>query len=339
MLSVEKAAQRATPSPTRMSEILEFLVRHGYWLLFVWVLVEQAGLPIPAGPLLLAAGALAGTHRMNLVAVFALSLAAAATADLGWYWLGRWRGVGILKLICRISLEPDSCVRKTQTTFARRGARALIIAKFVPGLNSVAAPLSGISRMRLQRFTIFGGLGGILWASAYIGTGYLFSGELERVAAHLAFLGGGLLVLLVAALAGYIGLKFFNRRRFLDKLRIARITPEELKQRMDAGEDVVIVDLRSALEVDAEPETIPGAVRMDAADLEEAFEVIPRDREIVVFCSCPNEATSARVALRLRALGITQIRPLADGLEAWRRLGFPLQARAPEESSAAQAAV
>lgn len=320
-----------------MNEILEFLVRHGYWLLFVWVFVEQAGLPIPAGPLLLAAGALAGTHRMNVCAVAALAIVAATTADYGWYVLGRRRGVGVLKLICRISLEPDSCVRKTQTTFARRGARALLVAKFVPGLNSVAAPLSGISHMRWQRFVVFQGLGAILWATAYIGTGYLFSGELERVAVHLAFLGSGLFVLLLAALGGYIGFKYFNRQRFLNNLRIARITADELKHRMDSGEDVVIVDLRSALEVEAEPLTIPGAVQMDAADLEEAFEVIPRDREIVVFCSCPNEATSARVALRLRALGITQIRPLADGLDAWRRRGFPLEAPKQEEEAEANA--
>jgi membrane protein DedA with SNARE-associated domain/rhodanese-related sulfurtransferase len=269
---------------------------------------------------------------MNLFAALALAIVAAAAADFGWYWLGRWRGVSVLRLICRISLEPDSCVRKTQTTFGRRGARALIVAKFVPGLNTVAAPLSGISRMRWQRFVIFEALGTILWTTAYIGTGYVFSGQLELVADHLAFLGSRLFALLAAALAGYIVFKYSNRQHFLRALRIARITAEELKQRMDAGEDVVIVDLRSALEVEAEPDTIPGAVRMDAADLEEAFEVIPRDREIVLFCSCPNEATSARVALRLRALGITQIRPLADGLAAWRRRGFPLQPGAQSET-------
>jgi rhodanese-related sulfurtransferase len=179
---------------------------------------------------------------------------------------------------------------------------------------------------------MFEALGTILWTTAYIGTGYVFSGQLERVADHLAFLGSRLFALLAAALAGYIVFKYSNRQHFLRALRIARITAEELKQRMDAGEDVVIVDLRSALEVEAEPDTIPGAVRMDAADLEEAFEVIPRDREIVLFCSCPNEATSARVALRLRALGITQIRPLADGLAAWRRRGFPLQPGAQSET-------
>jgi rhodanese-related sulfurtransferase len=165
----------------------------------------------------------------------------------------------------------------------------------------------------------------LLWSSAYIAAGFIFSGKLERVLAFLSFLGGGLLVLLVTALAAYIAWKWQNRRRFLQKLRIARITPEELKQRLDAGEDIVIVDLRHEMEFDAEPETISGAVRMDPADLEEAIEVIPRDRDIILFCSCPNEATAAQMALRLRSQGITRIRPLAEGLDGWRKRGFPLQ--------------
>jgi rhodanese-related sulfurtransferase len=164
--------------------------------------------------------------------------------------------------------------------------------------------------------------------------GFVFSEELERVAAHLTFLGRGLFALLLAVLAAYVGWKFVNRRRFLRKLRIARITPEELKRKMDSSEDVVIVDLRHAVEFTAEPETIPGAVHMDAGDLEEAFDVIPRDREIVLFCNCPNEATAAQLALRLREMGITRIRPLAGGLDRWRKLGFPLEAIKEQESTA-----
>ena len=308
-----------------MSETVEFLVRHGYSLLFVWVLAEQLGLPIPSGPLLLAAGALAGTNRMNLFLVVALPMLAVSICDALWYQLGRRRGMKVLQLLCRISLEPDSCVRRTQVNFERRGVWALVIAKFIPGLSAMAPPLAGISRMSWLRFALFDGLGALLWASAYIGTGYVFSGELERVAAHLNFLGSGLFLLLVAVLAAYIGWKYVNRRRFLSKLRIARITPEELHQRMAAGEDVVVVDLRHSLEFEAEPETIRGAVHMDAEELEEAFEVIPRDREIVLFCSCPNEATAAHMALRLRQMGITRIRPLAGGLAGWRSRGFPIQ--------------
>jgi membrane protein DedA with SNARE-associated domain/rhodanese-related sulfurtransferase len=317
-----------------MTETLEFLVRHGYLVLFIWVLAEQAGLPVPSAPILLAGGALVGTHRMNLLGVAALPVLAVGICDTVWYQLGRRRGVRVLKLLCRISLEPDSCVRRTQVSFERNGPWALVFAKFVPGLNAMAPPLAGIIRMSWQRFLLFDGLGAALWAGAYIATGFIFSGELERVAAHLTFLGRGLFALLLAALAGYVGWKYFNRRRFLRRLRIARITPEELKLKMDASEDVVIVDLRHAVEFAAEPETIPGALHMDPGDLEEAFEVIPRDREIVLFCNCPNEATAAQLALRLRELGITRIRPLAEGLGGWRKRGFPMQAIKEQESHA-----
>jgi len=165
-----------------------------------------------------------------------------------------------------------------------------------------------------------------LWTGAYIGTGYIFSSELARIAEHLAFLGRGLVAAAAAALAGYIGFKFVNRRRFLRKLRVARITADELKEKIDANEEVIVVDLRHALEFEAEPETIPGAVHMDAAEMEEALDVIPRDRDIVLFCNCPNEATAAEMASRLQRLGITRIRPLAGGLDGWRNRGFPLQA-------------
>jgi rhodanese-related sulfurtransferase len=179
--------------------------------------------------------------------------------------------------------------------------------------------------MPWRRFAFFDAVGALLWSGTYIATGFVFSTELERALASLSFLGGGLLSLLLITLGTYIVWKWQNRRRFLEKLRIARITPEELKQRLDAGEDVVIVDLRHSLEFDAEPETINGAVHMDPADLEEAIEVIPRDREIVLFCSCPNEATAAQMALLLRSQGITRIRPLAEGLDGWRKRGFPMQ--------------
>lgn len=308
-----------------MSGIVEFLVRYGYLLLFAWVLVEQLGLPLPSAPLLLAAGALAGTGRMNLAMVLALPMAAVGICDAFWYELGRRRGVKVLQWLCRISLEPDSCVHRTQVRFERNGPWALVVAKFIPGFNTMAPPLAGVSRMPWQRYALFDGLGILFWAGSYIGAGYIFSGQLERVAARLAFLGSGVFALLLSALLLYIGWKYFKRHRFLSDLRIARISPDELHQRMDGGESVVVVDLRHSMEFESEPETIPGAVHMDAADLEEAFEVIPRDREIVLFCSCPNEATAAQMALRLRKLGIIRIRPLAGGLAGWRGRGFPLQ--------------
>jgi membrane protein DedA with SNARE-associated domain/rhodanese-related sulfurtransferase len=321
-----------------MNELLQFVLRHGYLVIFAWVFSEQAGLPIPSAPLLLAAGALAGTHGMNLWLAITVAVIGALGSDSMWYELGRRKGVRVLQLLCRISLEPDSCVRRTQVRFGKSGARVLLIAKFIPGLNAMAAPLSGIIRMGWRRFVLFDTLGALLWSSAFMITGYVFSGELERIAARAAYLGEWLLVLVLAAFAGYIGWKFYNRRRFLHGLKIARITPEELKEKIDSGEDVVIVDLRHALDFEAQPETIPGALHMDAAELEEAHNVIPRDREIVLFCACPNEVTAARLALLLRRKGITRIRPLAGGYEGWRSRGFPLS-RPKDEPQDAQPVV
>ena len=268
-----------------MNETLGFLVRHGYTLLFVWVFVEQLGLPLPSVPLLLAAGALAGTGRLSLALVLGLPILAALASDVLWYELGRRRGVKVLQLLCRISLEPDSCVRRTEDVFARQGAKSLLLAKFIPGLNTDAPPLAGVFRMRPSRFLLFDLLGAALWVSVFTGLGYAFSGQLERVADRALLLGIWLLVLLFAGLAGYIGWKFILRQRFLRQLRIARITPEQLKRKLDAGEDVVIVDLRHSLDFEAEPEVIPGAFRMDAAELEEASEKIPRNRDVVLYCT------------------------------------------------------
>jgi membrane protein DedA with SNARE-associated domain/rhodanese-related sulfurtransferase len=320
-----------------MNETLQFVVRHGYMLVFAWVFVEQGGLPIPSAPMLLAAGALSGSHQMNLGLAISLAVLGAVASDSMWYELGRLKGVRVLQFLCRISLEPDSCVRRTQNSFTRNGPRVLLGAKFVPGLNAMAAPLSGIIRMGWTRFLFFDTIGTLAWVGAFTITGYAFSTELERVAARAAYLGEGLLFLLIAAFAGYILWKYYNRRKFLRKLKIARITPEELKGKMDAGEDVLVVDLRHALDFDANPETIPGALHIDAAELEEAAEVIPRNREIVLFCACPNEVTAARLALLLRSKGITQIRPLAEGYEGWRSRGFPLSL-AKDESDNVQPA-
>src|ERR1019366_8299141 len=184
-----------------MNELLQFVVRHGYSLVFAWVFIEQAGLPIPSAPLLLAAGALAGTHQMNLWLAMAFAAVAALTSDCTWYELGRRNGVRVLQLLCRISLEPDSCVRRTQVSFGKNGAKVLLVAKFIPGLNAMVAPLAGIIRIGWRRFLLFDVAGVLLWVGAYTVTGYVFSGELERVAANAAYLGERAVVILLAAFA------------------------------------------------------------------------------------------------------------------------------------------
>ena len=268
-----------------MEETFQFLVRHGYSVLFIWVLAEQLGLPLPATPLLLAAGALAGSGQMNLALAIVLAVFAALLGDLSWYQFGRLRGGKVLNLLCRISLEPDSCVRKTQDAFVKQGARSLMIAKFVPGLNTMAPPLAGVIGMRLWRFLIFDSLGALLYIGSFIAVGFVFSDQLEKVAARVAGLGFGLLVVVVGSLAAYIAWKYIQRRRFIRSLRIARITPEDLKRRLDDREDIVVVDLRGSIDFDSDPQTIPGAIRIAPEKIEEGHDQIPRDRDIVLFCT------------------------------------------------------
>jgi len=307
-----------------MHSTLEFLVRHGYVVLLGWVFAEQIGLPIPSLPILLAAGALAGTGRINFFASLVIAVIGSLTADTIWFQLGRLKGIKVLQFLCKISLEPDSCVRRTECIFAKEGARSLLLAKFLPGLGAVAPPLAGIFHMRYSRSLLFDSAGAGLWAGTFLALGFAFSEQIERIADHAAALGGGLLVILIGALAGYIGYKYYKRQRFIRELRISRITVDELKSQIDKGEQMVIVDLRHSLDFEADPETIPGAFRMDAKELREKNDKLPRDRQIILYCTCPNEATSAQLAILLRKQGIQHIRPLQGGLDAWRERGYPV---------------
>jgi membrane protein DedA with SNARE-associated domain len=268
-----------------MHGMLEFLFRHGYLVLLAWVFGEQGGLPIPSIPLLLAAGALAGTGRLNLFVALLCCLTAALAADTIWYQLGRTQGIKVLQFLCRISLEPDSCVRRTEGIFEKQGARSLLFAKFLPGLNTVATPLAGIFHMRFRKFLLFDALGCLLWAGTFLGIGFIFSGEIEKIAEHAERLGGGLFVILIAALGAYIVYKYLARQKFLRDLRVARISVEELKQKIDEGEELAIVDLRHSLDFEADPETIPGAFRMDSSELQDKTDRLPHDREVILYCT------------------------------------------------------
>jgi membrane protein DedA with SNARE-associated domain len=260
---------------------LAFLLHHPLAVLSAVVFADQLGLPLPAGPLLLAAGALAARGRLDPASALAVCVVASVLSELLWYEAGRRRGSSILSLLCRISLEPDSCVRRTEDVFVRHGARTLLVAKFVPGLATVAPPLAGVIGMRLSRFVPYAGAGALLWAGAYLLLGYIFSDQLEDVARHAATLGG----FLVAAFAAWLAWKYAQRQRFLRDLRMARISPEDLRRKLEARDEVVIVDLRGALDFAADPRTIPGALRVSAEELAERHELIPRDREIVLYCT------------------------------------------------------
>ena len=265
-----------------LEQAADFLIRHGYAVLFGWVLLEQMGLPIPAAPLLIAAGALARAGKMNLTFAVALAFIAVILADLFWYSLGRYRGGRILKLLCRISLEPDSCVRRTENLFVRHGVHSLLVAKFVPGLNTAAPSLAGIFRMPVRRFMIFDSLGAFLWVVSVTSLGLIFSDQLEQIALRWS---GWLVAVLAGSSAAYVLWKFIQRRRFIRRLRIARITPKELMDKLRAGETISIVDLRQPMDIEAFPQMIPGALRIAMEEIEERHAEIPRDRDVVLYCS------------------------------------------------------
>lgn len=303
------------------------LAEHGASVLFWVVFVEQLGLPLPALPLLVAAGALVGSGKMSLAAALLLPVAASLPPDLAWFYLGRRKGGKVLGFLCRLSLEPDSCVRDTENVFHRNGPRALLLAKFIPGFSTVAPPLAGIVGMPTATFVLYDIGGTLIWAAVSAGVGALFSSQLEQLIGLFDQAGGLLLLSILLGLAGFIGYKFYVRQTFLFHLRMAKISVDELKRRLDAGDAISVVDVRHPLAIDLDPESIPGAINFTLEEIEHRHREIPRDRDIVLYCSCPNEVSSARTAFLLKKKGIHRVRPLEGGLDAWRERNFPLERR------------
>lgn len=304
---------------------VQFLVDHGASVLFWVVFVEQLGLPIPVIPLLIAAGALVGAGKMSVATVILIPVAASLLPDLAWYYVGRIKGGKVLGILCRVSLEPESCVRSTENLFHQYGARSLLVAKFIPGFSTVVRPLAGIVGMSAGTFLFYDALGALIWAGASAGVGALFSNQLERFALLFDQAGGVLLAVLCLGLVGFVGYKFYHRRKFMRSLRMSKISVDELKQRLDAGESITVVDVRHQLSLEMDPETIPGALNLLLEEVDHRHHEIPRDRDIVLYCTCPNEVSSARTALLLKRKGIHRVRPLEGGLDAWRERKFPVQ--------------
>jgi membrane protein DedA with SNARE-associated domain/rhodanese-related sulfurtransferase len=317
-----------------MNETLAFVVRHGALVLFLMLFIEQIGIPLPATPFLLAAGALVATGEMNWAVVLGSAALGCLLADLIWYQLGRARGTRVLGFLCRISLEPDSCVRRTQDMFSRYGMRAIVGAKFVPGLSTVMPPLAAIFHVPIRRFLFFDLLGSLLYPAVISSLGFIFSDQLLGILHALGQIGHGAIIVLIGLLGAYIGYKYFQRQRLLRKLRIARISVDELHRRQEAGEDLLVVDLRSAADLLNDPFMIKGALHVHLHELELRHVEIPRDREVILYCSCPNEVTSARMALLLHKRGITRVRPLGGGINAWRKRNYPLVPYAPAVEAA-----
>jgi len=305
------------------------LLVYGYLLLFAWVLVEQLGIPLPATPALLAAGALSAEHELNFAFALLASLVAALTADTTWFLIGRRYGHFVLRTLCKLSLEPTVCVRRTQNSFGRHRRVTLLIAKFVPGLATLAAPVAGQNGMAYRDFLFFDTLGAALWVGALLGVGRLFGDMLRRDPSLLNWVGRFSGALLMLAILAFFVARVLRRRILLRKLVASRLEPDELKRQLDAGERVYIVDLRHPLELLPDPFTLPGALHFSPESLAARHHEIPRDRDIVLFCTCPSEATAAKTAMALHKLGIERVRPLRGGFDEWKRRGFPVDAVAP----------
>jgi len=264
-----------------IAPVMEYLELHGYETLFGVVLAEQLGAPVPAVPVLLAVGALLGSKGYTLSAAMLIAIAASLMADTLWFMIGRRKGASVLQLLCRISLEPDSCVSNSRYWFQRLGAYLLLIAKFVPGLSTVAPPMAAISKMPLWRFILSDGLGSALWAGAFLALGFLFRTQLE----YVGEIAGRTSFSLVGIVAVWVLFKWWQRKRFLSKLRIARLTAWELLKKMENNEPLAVVDLRQAIEIEDDSTKIKGAIWIDRDRLQELHAEIPRDRDVILYCT------------------------------------------------------
>lgn len=307
----------------------EFFVGHAYAILFLWVMVEQLGLPVPSIPILLTAGTLSATHRISAVPALLTVLAACIISDSLWYALGRSYGNRVIRVLCKLSFEATTCVAKTEGYFTRRGALTLLFAKFVPGLSTVAAPIAGQTGMGYPIFLIYDLSGALIWSVSFLLLGRFFGDIAKQSAAFFAVLSHFAAALFVVMVVGFFMWRVMKQRRFLAQVRELRIEASEVMNMLNqATEDAecqpFIVDLRHPLDYLPDPRVLPGAVRIGPAELAARASTIPRDRDIILYCTCPSEETSAKVALQLHRLGITRVRPLRGGFDGWKEAGYPL---------------
>jgi membrane protein DedA with SNARE-associated domain/rhodanese-related sulfurtransferase len=293
------------------------LSQYGLAIVAFNVLLNQMGLPVPVVPTLVLAGAITASGQQPLGPVFLAAVGACLLADSGWYWIGQKYGIRVLKTLCRISLEPDSCVSETQSQFERWGVNSLVIAKFVPGWATIAPPLAGAMRIGWPRFIALSTLAAMLWVGAGLLAGTLFKTQIALLLIHLDRIGSMAFLGALFLLSAYVVFKWWERSRFYKMLRMARISVAELHALIQGGEAPLIIDVRSPTARALEPHWIPGALHISLPDVDVRLKDLPRDRDIILYCTCPSEASAARVAKILMNHGLKRVRPLHGGLDAW----------------------
>lgn len=313
-----------------MGFLLRAFTRHAYAILFTWVLIEQAGVPVPSVPVLLAAGTMSARHHLHVSLILPLILLACLLADSTWFFLGRRYGTRIVEVLCRMSLEAATCITRTEGSLSRRGGVTLLFAKFVPGLSTMAAPLAGQAGMSYRMFLLYDSAGTLCWASAWLFGGRFLGDLVERshhLFALLARFAAGIVLLMVVTV---MVVRYLRRVKFLRELRGLRLEPAQLLAMIRDAElrgvpPPFIVDLRHPLDVLSDPLMLPYALRIGPDELKQRQAMLPRDRDVVLYCTCPSEETSAKVALELRRLGVRRVRPLRGGLQGWRDAGYALE--------------
>lgn len=313
-----------------METLLHIIESYGLWVVFFCVLLDQGGLPFPSYAPMIVTAALATDKHESLLPVLLVATLAALIADLAWFAGGRRFGHKLLRLMCRVSLSPDSCVGMTRNIYAKWGAPSLILAKYIPGFAAVSTTLAGESGTSWRRFIIYDGIGAALWAAGAIALGAIFHEAVEALLDQLEQLGHLALLLLVVAIALFVLFKWWQRQRFMAQIRMSRISVDELMTLLDSGSATLILDVRSP-ERRAASGWIPGSVSLrDIAELQ-----LKPGEEVIVYCDCPNDASAAVVAKKLREQGFKRVRPLAGGLEAWQASGRPIDRHATDAATAA----
>jgi membrane protein DedA with SNARE-associated domain/rhodanese-related sulfurtransferase len=300
-----------------MQHLIALFEQHGPLLVFFNVLVEQLGAPVPAIPALMVAGALSIEGAFGWQTILILALLGSGIANFTWYLAGRRFGLRILGLMCRITLSPDTCVRSTEKTFLRWGVMALLVARFIPGLSSVASPLAGAMRLPAGRFILFDTIGTALWAGAAIAAGRLLHRQVDALITALGEVGGVALLIVLALFALYIAFRWLERQRLLRFVRIHRIDVIELADRIAAGTAPLIIDVRAGTAKAIDARMLPGARAIELDALPQALADVSADQEIVFYCSCPNDVSAVRATRAMLKHGYKRARPLAGGLEAW----------------------
>ena len=261
------------------------ITKHGYLLLFIWVAAEQLGAPLPAVPILIAGGVLSAGGHLSFPATLLLGIVACLIGDIIWYVIGKKRGMSVLRLLCKISLEPETCVRQSSDFLSRHGGGSLLVAKFIPGVSTVAVPLAANSGVAAVPFLAWDIAGSFLYVGSYLAIGLVLGdrlGKLSALADSMKLASAGLVVF---ATASIVGLRVQQRRRFQKEVEMARISPEQVRALIENREAPFIVDLRHPLDMLTDPQVLPGAFRVSPDELSARHEELPRDREIILYCT------------------------------------------------------